>query len=164
MEATEVLVVLGSPNSPEGNLLQIALDRLNYCLKIFDQKKNSVLCTGGFGKHFNTTETPHAAYAVKYLIEHGMLESCFLEITLSSNTVDDAVKTKEILSNHDLSVKIITSDYHLERARFIFEQILTESTKTYVGVSHDLPEDVRKQLVAHEEKAIEGLIRNGICF
>jgi vancomycin permeability regulator SanA len=164
MTATEILIILGSPNSPEGKLLQIALDRLDYCLSIFDQEKNLILCTGGFGKHFNTTEIPHARYAVEYLMEHGIHKDYFLKIALSSNTVDDALKTKEILSDHKIPVKIITSDYHLERVKVIFEQILANLTKTYVGVSHNLPEEVRKQLASHEKKAMDNLIRNGIYF
>ncbi|MBG6062320.1 hypothetical protein IWX83_002118 [Flavobacterium sp. CG_9.1] len=64
----EILIVLGSPNSDEGKLKDIALDRLNYCVSIFDDKKNLILCAGGFGQHFNTTNEPHAKYAMEYLI------------------------------------------------------------------------------------------------
>lgn len=160
----EILIVLGSPNSSKGELLDIAIDRLNYCLNMFDKRKNLILCTGGFGKHFNTTETPHAKYAINYLMKCGIDERYFLEMAISSNTVDDAVKTKEILSNYNFPLKIITSDYHLERAQIIFEQILVGIEKKYFGVSHTLPESIKHQFVEHERKAISGLIKNGIYF
>ena len=40
----EVLIVLDSPNSVQGKLWVIAMDRLNHCFKIFDWNKNLILC------------------------------------------------------------------------------------------------------------------------
>ena len=65
----KVLIVLGSPNSETGDLGQVALDRLEYCFDIFESKDNCIICTGGFGEHFNTAPLPHADYAIKYLKE-----------------------------------------------------------------------------------------------
>lgn len=160
----EILIVLGSLNSSEGELSDIATDRLNHCLQLFDKRKNLILCTGGFGEHFNTTEIPHAKYAINYLIKCGLEPHYFLEMAVSSNTVEDAVKTKAILSHYNFPVKIITSDYHLERVQIIFDQILTGIEKEYFGVSHTLPESLKQQFIEHEKKAIHGLKINGLHF
>ena len=68
----EVIVVLGSPNFPDGTLGPIALDRLQVCLSIFNPKKHKILCTGGFGAHFNTSPVAHANYLKDFLILKGV--------------------------------------------------------------------------------------------
>lgn len=51
MNLQEVLILLGSPNSPDGKLGPIALDRVKYVNELFQQEKRPILCTGGFGSH-----------------------------------------------------------------------------------------------------------------
>ncbi len=68
----EVFIILGSPNTPTGELSVISKSRLNYCVHHY-KLGNKVLCTGGWGPHFNTSEHPHAFYAKKYLIHAGGL-------------------------------------------------------------------------------------------
>ena len=160
----EILIVLGSPNSDQGILEEIAVNRLNYCADIFDSKTNLVLCTGGFGEKFNTTNQPHAKYAMQYLMQAGIEEKYFMTMALSSNTVDDAVKTREILSGFLCTLKIITSAYHLERTRLIFDQILIDIPKLYIGVSHEFDENIESNLRHHERKAIDEIKKNGLYF
>ena len=49
----QALIILGSPNNEQEELGFIALDRLNCCLEVFNLNKNLILCTGGYGEHFN---------------------------------------------------------------------------------------------------------------
>ena len=162
----EVLIVLGSPNSAEGKLGDIAVDRLNYCYEIFDPKKNLILCTGGFGEHFNTANQPHAHYAIEYLMRLGIERGYFMDIALSSNSVEDAVKSKQVLlnSHSNYSLKIITSDFHIERVKIIFETILTGFEKSYFGVTHQMLIEERRKRIEHEKKAIDEIRKNGIYF
>ncbi|BFM43624.1 hypothetical protein CFS9_22650 [Flavobacterium sp. CFS9] len=161
----KVLIVLGSPNSETGNLEQVALDRLKYCLDIFESKDNCIICTGGFGEHFNTAPLPHADYAMKYLIENGLSAENFLEPALSANTVEDAVLSKKILVHHNLnSVVIITSDYHVERVKLIFDEILGFDQIEYAGVTHDISDTEKEKLLEHEKKAINGILSKGLYY
>lgn len=161
----KTLVVLGSPNSEDGSLGYTALDRLDYCLDIFDPKNNYIICTGGFGAHFNTTNKAHATYAMKYLMDNGVESKSFLEPALSANTVEDAVMTKKIVLNHNLdSLVVITSDFHLERAKLIFDQILESVTIEYRGVEHDVSHTEKEKLLAHEKKAISGILNKGLYY
>ena len=66
-----VIIILGSPNSQKGRLSKIAIGRARKCLEIFNPEKDMILCTGGFGVHFNTSEKPHADYLKQYLIKNG---------------------------------------------------------------------------------------------
>lgn len=161
----EVLIVLGSPNSATGELSSISKSRLDCCLGLFE-KKSLVLCTGGWGPHFNTAEQPHAHYAKVYLMQRGLLESAFLEFALSENTVDDAVKAKTILSklNDDLLFTIITSDYHLERVRLIFTEILNGYSMKFAGAPNNLNKEEYARLLTHEKKAIASILQNGLYY
>lgn len=159
-----ILIVLGSPNSPSGQLSEISISRLDSCLNRYE-KGNLILCTGGWGAHFNTSEHAHASFAKHYLIGKGIIEENFLDFALSSNTVEDAVKAKVILSKlENIKLTIITSDYHLNRVKLIFNEILKNYTMDFIGVESNLDEEAYNVLVQHEEKAINAILQNGLYY
>ena len=163
MTSKEVLVVLGAPNSPEGELSEIAKSRLDGAASLYTEGKN-ILCTGGWGKHFNTAPLAHAIYARQYLLRRGIPEQAFLEVAPSANSVEDAVKSKIILSRLDNPlITIITSDFHLERAKLIFNEVLKDYTFQCIGVSSDfLDPEERARLIAHERSAMQNIIQYGL--
>ena len=161
----EVIVVLGSPNFPDGTLGPIALDRLYGCLSVFDSKKYKILCTGGFGAHFNTSPIAHANYLKNFLIEKGVPSTAFLPLALSSNTVEDATMSKSVLTNvayKDLF--IITSEYHVARVKFIFTEILKDFNLNFKAVAHHSIDDVLEPLIRHEKLAMDQLNSNGLYY
>ncbi|CAM1358698.1 YdcF family protein [Tenacibaculum xiamenense] len=159
-----ILVVLGSPNSPKGELSKISKSRLDYCYKIFT-KRQLILLTGGWGPHFNTSDKPHAFYGREYLIKKGLSEKDFLEFALSENTVDDAVKIKLILTDlKNTKLTIITSDYHRDRVSLIFKEILNEYEMDFVGVKSNLDRQKLDELMNHENIAIDLIKQNGLYY
>ncbi|MEO9076147.1 MAG: YdcF family protein [Gelidibacter sp.] len=160
----DVLIVLGSLNSTSGKLSDISTSRLDYCANIY-QKGNLILCTGGWGDHFNTTTNSHASYAKQHLIEKGVLETDFLDFALSGHTVEDAVKVKPIIAKlKDIKLTVITSDYHLERVKLIFNEILEGYIMNFVGVKSSLTEDEQNAAILHEKKAINSILLNGLYY
>lgn len=160
----EILVVLGAPNSPTGALSTISKCRLDCCKKLFFPGRK-VICTGGWGDHFNISSNPHAHYAKAYLIEQGLTEKDFLVNALSKNTVDDAVKVKAIVSGmKDLKLIVITSDYHLERVQLIFHEILDNFELEFIGVECHLDKDTHRILIEHEQEAIKAILANGLYY
>ena len=160
----KILVVLGSPNSPEGELSAISKSRLDYCKSIFT-KGNLIICTGGWGPQFNTAEHSHAHYAKRHLIENGLFEEDFFEPALSKHTVDDAVKLIPILTDFkNPSLTIITSDYHLERVELIFKDILKDYPLKFVGVASNLDKIEYDALVQHEKKSVQEIKKNGLYY
>lgn len=160
----KVLIILGSPNSPSGKLSDISISRLNDCLNRY-QKGNLILCTGGWGEHFNTSKKSHATFAKQYLIEKGILEEDFLDFALSGNTVDDAVKIKPIISKLEKSkLTIITSDYHLNRVKIIFNKILENYTMDFIGVKSNLNQEEYNACMQHEIIAINSILQNGLYY
>lgn len=161
----EVIVVLGSPNFPDGTLGPIALDRLQGCLSIFNPQKHKILCTGGFGAHFNTSPIAHANYLKDILIQKGVPSTAFLPLALSSNTVEDAVMSKSILKETKFKdLIIITSEYHVARVKFIFTEILKDFNLNFKSVAHHSIDDVLEPLIQHEKVAMDQLISNGLYY
>jgi len=161
----EVIVVLGSPNFPDGTLGPIALDRLQGCLSIFNSQKHKILCTGGFGAHFNTSPVAHANYLKDFLIQKGVPSTAFLPLALSSNTVEDAVMSKSILMKTVFKDLIITtSEYHVARVEFIFTEILKDFNLNFKAVAHHSIDDVLEPLIQHEKVAMDKLISNGLYY
>lgn len=165
MKSIEVLVVLGAPNSPEGVLSGIAKSRSDCAANLYSEGK-LILCTGGWGKHFNTSTKAHAVYSKDYLMTRGIPESAFLELAFSGNTVEDALISKKILSLlEEPQITIITSDYHLERVKLIFGEVLKDFTFNCIGVrSEFLEPEERAKLVTHEQSAIHSIIQNGLII
>jgi len=160
----EVLVVLGSPNSPSGELSDISISRLDYCLDLYSAGK-LILCTGGWGEHFNISDEAHAVYSKRYLMENGVSENDFLDLALSKNTVDDAIKVKDILSKlDDYNATLITSDFHLERVKLIFEEILKDIRFEFLGVPCAVEGDQLERIISHEKKAIKLITENGLYW
>jgi uncharacterized SAM-binding protein YcdF (DUF218 family) len=160
-----ILIILGSPNSAKGRLGKAAIGRLKKCIEIFQTDENLILCTGGFGVHFNTSQKPHAEYLMRYLTKKGIPKKYFLPFADSANTVEDAVKTKAILEKIELSnCTIITSNYHLKRVQLIFDEILVGIEKRYIGVEDNFSEKKLTLLQNHEAKAIEGILKNGLYY
>ena len=158
----KLVLVLGAPNDDKGNLSNIALDRLN-CAYDFYQFNDDVniLCTGGFGNRFNTTDKPHAHYAHSFLMDKSIPQSNLAEYILSSNTVDDFRKSKDlILSLNPSLLIIITSDFHMKRAKLLHNILLNYPNTLFIPAKSSLSEKELKPLIEHEEKAITELERN----
>lgn len=161
---SEILIVLGGTNSPSGQLSDISITRLNYCVNQF-KKGNRILCTGGWGELFNKATSAHATYAKQYLIENGILDENFLASAISSNTVEDAVKVKTIIAKlKNIKLTVITSDFHLNRVKLIFNEILKNHKITYVSVASNLEPEKYNKLLLHEENAINSILQNGLYY
>ena len=115
-----------------------------------------ILCTGGFGRHFNTTISPHGKYAQDYLESSGVLAESFLEIALSSFTLEDATLSQPILEANSIkNVVLVTSDYHMKRAKLVFSHILPNIKIECSEAVTSASDDELKRLTRHESIAIE---------
>ena len=156
---TCLILVLGSPNDDQGRLLSIALERCTQAFAEFQQNPEyAVLPTGGWGQHFNTTEKPHGHYLRQELVARGIPDSAFLPLVESSNTIEDATLSRPILASYpDADLIVVTSDFHEERARFLFEREFPERKITISASVTDLPHEELARLSAHETQALERL-------
>lgn len=162
----KLALVLGAPNDAQGNLSNIAMDRLNCAYQFYKFNDDvDILCTGGFGEGFNTTDKPHAYYAQSFLMDKGIPKSKLLEHVLSSNTVEDFKNSKSLVLalNPELLI-IITSDFHMGRVKILHKAILDYPDTIFIPAKSTLPENELRSLITHEEKAIKELERNNYCI
>lgn len=157
-----VIVVLGSPNDAKGKLSSIALERCSQALAEFQKNPGyAVLPTGGWGQHFNTTDKPHGFYIRQELSIRGLPESAFLPCVESSNTIEDASKSRLVLESYPKAeLIVVTSDFHAARARFLFNREFPDRRIRISESVTKLPLKKLAQLQAHEQKALEKLKLN----
>jgi len=164
MKIESCIIVLGSPNTDKGELYSIAKERCDLAMTFYKKyKMGKVILTGGFGDHFNRTKKPHTHYLKSYLLKTDLPEENILACVESSNTLEDASLTKPVIQKYDIkSIIVITSDYHENRARFIFEKEFKElDVSIDFSVSQTVPENCELDLDAlkkHEEKALKILM------
>ena len=158
------IIVLGSPNDAQGNLSPIALSRLKVAKELYHIERSFVLCTGGFGPNFNITKHPHALYAQHFLLANGIMDEDLLDSVLSANTVEDAVLSLKQLNDLEIEeVLIVSSDYHIPRAKFIFDKLFDNYQVFYHPAdSKHFEESAKQKLISHETQALKGLKEKGL--
>jgi len=155
-----IIVLLGAPNDQNGNLSVIATARCEQAIREYRANPGyKILPTGGYGLHFNVTDKPHAFYTRRYLMSHGIPAVDILEFAESSNTVEDAQLARPVVERYGVKrIIVVTSDYHLRRAQYVFEQELAGVELAYSGCVTLLPKDELRALQEHEERALAKLM------
>ncbi|NCX93587.1 MAG: YdcF family protein [Gammaproteobacteria bacterium] len=161
---SKILIVLGHANDAEGCLLPTTQLRLDGALKLFHQDRHAaIIVTGGIGARFNPTPIPHAEHMKNYLIRHGVPAHQIFTCERSLHTVDDGIyasqKVREI-GNSDCKITLITSEYHIARARFIFECTLRQAFQTY-GTDSLLDRSLWQLTLKHESDSLQTLKAQG---
>ena len=156
------IIILGSPNDKDGNLLPIAISRCEKALSEYHRLADcKILCTGGFGEQFNASQFSHGSYLRDYLVSRGVPASKFLNVALSSFTLEDATLSKPILEEHAIEqVTLVTSDFHMARARLVFEHVMPNITFSYAEAETNVGSLEFEKLVQHEQYAIRREITN----
>lgn len=155
-----IILVLGAPNDDTGELSTIARERCEHAIKEYRRHPGyKFLLTGGYGDHFNTTEKPHAFYTKRYLLARQIPEQDILsEFVESSNTLEDARLSHPIVKRYGVKhVLVVTSDFHLDRAKYIFQQTFKDMHLSFSGSHTDLPQQELEALRLHEQNALRRL-------
>jgi uncharacterized SAM-binding protein YcdF (DUF218 family) len=158
MEKTAI-VILGAPNDETGGLSSIAKERCQQAIFEFrTYASSSIIPTGGWGEHFNTTSQPHGYYSRAYCVAHGIPEEAFVECVESSNTVEDARLCRPLVERYGFRrLVVVTSDFHVGRAEFLFTREFPEIALTFSGARTHLPEEELQKKILHERNALARL-------
>lgn len=145
----DILVLLGNKNDAKGNLSRIAKSRCDLAVQLLQEDEDLlVLPTGTFGLHFNLAERAHGVYLANYLIAKGISPDRILPYTNSSNTLEDALcARRRVIDLHATRTLVVTSDFHMRRVQYIFEQV-------FQGLKIEFHE-ARSPLSASELKILE---------
>lgn len=153
----KIIILLGASNGVNGELSQMAIDRLKCAYSIYTCNSDTkILCTGGFGKHFNTTNIPHAEYLKQWLLSKGVSDKNFLPFVISSNTNEDIRGLNDAIKYASAYLLIvITSDFHMKRTKMLYETLVHYDNVIFVPAISSLTEDELHSRIIHEEQAIK---------
>lgn len=153
----KIIVLLGASNDANGELSQMAIDRLNCAYSLYTcNNQTKFLCTGGFGDHFNTTAIPHAEYLKCWLVAKGVSDSNFLPSVISSNTKEDLQGLNEAMKGLSTELLIVvTSDFHIERVRILFDTSVCYENVIFIPAISHLNEEELHRRIAHEEQVVK---------
>jgi len=157
-----MIVVLGSPNSGNGQLYSVAKERCELALAEYAKRSGwKFLLTGGYGTHFNTTDQPHAVYLKRYLVKRGVPSQAIVEFAESTNTLQDASLSKPIVLKYRVSeIVVVTSDYHIDRARYVFEREFADTgVRVEFSVSQTQETACEFDLEAQKKHEWQALVR-----
>ena len=158
-----LILILGSPNGDDGTLPAMALGRVALGYQLYTERRAAgwrLLLTGGIGQHFNRAAQPHAYYLQQWLLTHGVPAHDILDFALSRHTGEDALLARPIVERTGVrQLCVVTSDFHVARATWIFRRVFPDYPVEFVGASY-LPTcspAEQERLVAHETKRIAEL-------
>ncbi|MCE7980257.1 MAG: YdcF family protein [Caldilinea sp. CFX5] len=162
-----LIVILGSPNTDDGHLPAMALGRVTAGYQLYQERRAfgwQFLVTGGFGEHFNRTAFPHAYYLHQWLLAQGVPAHAIVDFALSRHTGEDALLARPIIERSGVRrLCVVTSDFHVERAAFIFRTVFADYALEFVGVPY-LPlcaREEQERLLAHERRRLAELQKLG---
>lgn len=123
-----VIVVLGGGMTPEGQLPEKAQWRVERAVELYKQGIASrIIMTGSIGFLARFTPTTTEAQIMKdHAIKLGVPEEDVLMETQSKDTIGNAffAKKQYLEPNNWKNIIIVSSDFHGERALFIFGKVL----------------------------------------
>ncbi len=129
MSSINIIIVLGGPlttNAEPGIWLKSRLDKTIELYRLL--QPTYIIVSGGDPNNIGTTE----AFVMKeYLIQSNIPGEIIFTETFSSNTYENAIYSYEMIKhlsnhpNHPIQIYTITSDFHIERSKIIFETIFT---------------------------------------
>jgi hypothetical protein len=162
-----LIVLYGQENEPDGKLRFPAVARCAKAAEVFKdlsrESEVSVLPTGGFGAHFNTSDHPHSDYLTRELIGLGVPESQILRGTLSSNTLQDSTEAWYTFKKGGFDRLVaVTSDYHAPRVAFLLNRLSAGDNAEIELVSANTPASYDGEDKKLEPQKIEKLKREWV--
>ena len=116
----EYVIVLGAQvrgSNPSKTLYMRIKTAAQY---LIENPTSKVICSGGQGNGEDITE----AFAIQQgLLAQGIQQNRIIIEDESTNTVENLIYSKEKIANLDANVVIITSDFHVYRAKKIAEHL-----------------------------------------
>lgn len=126
--AADAIIVLGGGIEPDGSLPRVAQARVDRAVELFENGVAPYMIFSGrcgLGERGDPAVTEAAAMA-RHARERGIPEEALLLEEESKDTLGNAYFTwaRYLEPNDWASVRIVTSDYHMSRAFWVFQKIL----------------------------------------
>lgn len=126
----DAIVVLGGGVEADGSLPPIALTRVARGVELFEAGvAPRMILSGRCGLTDAEPEVTEAAAMAAYARDHGVPAEALLLEEVARDTLGNAYFTRELflVPNDWRVVRVVTSDFHLSRAAWVFRKILGPS-------------------------------------
>jgi len=158
----DIAVVLGAQNDCDGTLSDMAVERAEGALREYRNRPGAkLLLTSSYG-HFNPAERPHAFYMAEHLLARGVSPNDILPFVDSVNTVEDAAFSCRALRGLPIRrICVVTSAFHLGRARLVFECFFEPKRLEFVGTPDGVAGEDLQRYKHHEIAATNRILSQG---
>ncbi|MEK6959740.1 MAG: YdcF family protein [Nanoarchaeota archaeon] len=153
----DAIVILAHSVNPDGSLPQIPRYRVEKGVDLFKKGlAKKIIMSGSCGFMVSYTPTKTEAKAMKeYAVSLGVPEKNILTEEDSKDTIGNAYFTRKNLlePNNWKNIIVVTSEYHIPRARYIFQKILRKDNRVEMiaADSHLTAEEARQKSVEEEK-------------
>lgn len=131
---TDILIVLGH-QLDEGNIGTCLKNRLNKAIEVLKDNEKKIIVTGGY----TGSDISEAEAMKNYLVGKGIAEDRILVEDESMTTIENFENTiRKYPETKDMNIGIISSEYHLLRARRIAKRTGYTNIKTTASKSEPL--------------------------
>jgi uncharacterized SAM-binding protein YcdF (DUF218 family) len=153
----DLIIVLGHFDDTP-HLTPTGRERLDLGLALLQSRADALLSVTGCAPN-----RPRTAEVLAYLHAHDVSDARLAPLIDSHNTAEDAFLIEPIVQAlHVRRLLLVTSDYHLARARYIFERVFPALQIEPHGAPHPATELERRWLRQHEAEALQSLRRKGL--
>ena len=148
----DYIIVLANEMDRYGRLNDESLNRLNYAQQQFINKRSNTIITCGWD-YRKDSDLVIADVFKDYFLKNGIPKKNIVTEINSRDTVGDAIFSKiNIVKNSNCkSILVVTSYYHVERTKMIFDFIYGANYSIKVEASDDISSDT---LTEKEKKSI----------
>ncbi len=153
----DLIIVLGHFDETP-HLTVTGCERLDLGVALLQARPGALLTVTGCAANH-----PRTAEVQAYLRAHGVADAQLAPLIDSHNTAEDAFLAEPIVRSDRIErLVLVTSDYHLERACYIFERVFPSLQIEPHAAPHPATEQERNELRQHEAGALQALQRTGV--
>lgn len=161
-----LLVVLSHLMSKNCELGDESVARAELAIKMFSSSEYDKLVTLGWD-YRDDCDMPIAKVVSDYIIKNSNIEeSSIVTIKESRDTVGDAVYCLDYFHDSEVTkVVVVTSDYHVDRTKFIFSQVFNKAVPIEVYGAHTT-EELDPKILLHEQQSLDAFCQTfkGVDF
>jgi uncharacterized SAM-binding protein YcdF (DUF218 family) len=144
-----IIVALGGGIDLQGNIPPYVYSRLDEAIRFHNDLSCKILVSGEYSFLYDKVKPPftEASKMQEYLLEKGVLPDQIIKEEQSKDTIGNAYYSKKyvFLPQKEKKAIVITSDFQVERVKYIFGKIFgPEYVIKVIGIESNLPVSERE--------------------
>ena len=156
------IVVLGGGIDLKGNLPSHVYQRLDQAIKLYKTiPRSTIICSGQYSFLYNQLKQypplTEAEAMAQYLEKNSIPQNNILLEKKSKDTISNAYYLKKdiFIPNKQRSAIIITSHFHLQRVKYIFNKIFGLKYKLkFISLKEHLNKNEEKRVIKHQKQLL----------